>query len=70
VRAATQAEGAGGKPNFKILKIQILRTNYVVVKQYSITIGTFRIKGVLVRYKRSFGQVGYLLKGVLVRYIV
>jgi len=35
VRAATQAEGADGKPNFKILKIQILRTNYIVVKQYS-----------------------------------
>jgi len=36
VRAATQAEGAGGKSNFNVLKIQIWPTNYIVVKQYSI----------------------------------
>jgi hypothetical protein len=36
VRAATQAEKAGGKPNFKVQKIQIWPTNYIVVKQYSI----------------------------------
>jgi len=41
VRAATQAEGAGGKPNFKVQKIQIWPANYIVVKQYSYTIGTF-----------------------------
>jgi hypothetical protein len=36
VRAATQAEGAGGKPSFQVPKIQNFATNYIVVKQYSI----------------------------------
>lgn len=40
-RAATQAEEVGGKPNFKVQKIQIWSANYIVVKQYSYTIGTF-----------------------------